>query len=124
MPKAEVFTLADLTTDRPMPNIARRRIIGEKMMISDVVLEPGFDLAAHRHENEQFVVVLSGRCVFGLGEPGTPEFREVEVRGGQVLMLPGMVWHSCRALERTSILDLFSPISQTTGVDAHTAPSR
>jgi len=119
MPLAEVVTLAELTTDRPMPKIARRRVIGERMMISDVVLDAGFELAAHRHENEQFVVVLSGRCVFGLGEPRTPEFREVEVEGGQVLVLPGMVWHSCRALEETRILDLFSPVSAATGVDAH-----
>lgn len=119
MSRAEVITLAELATDRPMPRIERRRIIGEKMMISDVVLEAGFDLAAHRHENEQFVVVLEGRCVFGLGEPGTGEFREVEVRAGQVLVLPGNVWHSCRAIERTRIFDLFSPVSATTGVDAH-----
>ena len=121
---AHVVTLADLATDRPMPRIERRRIIGERMMISDVVLEPGFDLAPHRHENEQFVVVLQGRCVFGLGEAGTPEFREVEVRGGQVLVLPPNVWHSCRALERTHIYDLFSPISATTGVDAHAGATR
>jgi quercetin dioxygenase-like cupin family protein len=118
MADATVFTLADLPTDRPMSRIERRRVIGERMMISDVVLEPGFDLASHRHENEQFMVVLSGRCVFGLGEAGSGTFREVEVSAGQVLVVPPMVWHSCRALERTRILDLFSPVSAGTGVDA------
>jgi quercetin dioxygenase-like cupin family protein len=122
--EAEVVTLADLSTDRPMARIERRRILGEKMMISDVVLESGFDLAAHRHENEQFVVVLEGRCVFGLGEMGTASHREVEVGAGQVLVLAPMVWHSCRALERTRILDVFSPVSAATGVDAHGATPR
>lgn len=100
-----------------MPRITRRRVIGERMMVSAVVLEPGFELASHRHENEQFVVVQRGRAVFGLGEPGTPSWREVEVTGGQVLVLPSNVPHSCRAIEETHILDLFSPPTTETGVD-------
>ena len=113
----QLLTLADLPVDRPMPLISRRRVVGEKMMVSDVVLEKGFTLASHHHENEQFVVLLSGRCVFGLGTPGTPDYREVEVSSGQVLVLPPNLPHSCRALEETRILDLFSPPSATTGID-------
>jgi quercetin dioxygenase-like cupin family protein len=108
---------SELPQDFPMPRIARRRIIGERMMVSEVHLEQGFDLASHAHDNEQWVVMLSGRCLFGIGQPGTPGHREVEVRGGEVLVLPGNVPHSCRALEASRILDLFSPISERTGVD-------
>ena len=86
-------------------------------MISQVRLSAGFELASHHHENEQHVVMISGCCRFGLGEPGTPAYHEIEVRGGQVLELPGNVWHSCRALEDSLIYDLFSPVSETTGVD-------
>lgn len=117
---ARTYRLADLPKDRPMPNIERRRIIGEKMMISEVFLTKGFDLASHQHDNEQIVVVLSGKCRFGLGKPGTAEHREVEVTGGDVLHLPGNVPHSCLALEDTRILDLFSPVSEKTGVDRGT----
>ena len=106
-----------LPEDRPMPRITRRRIIGERMMISEVRLEKGFDLASHSHDNEQLVVMLTGRCVFGIGEPGSKQFHEVELRGGEVLELPGNVAHSCRALEDSHILDVFSPVSATTGVD-------
>jgi quercetin dioxygenase-like cupin family protein len=95
-----------------MARIDRRRIIGEKMMISQVFLSKGFDLASHRHENEQFVVLVSGRCLFGVGDEGGPGHRTIEVRAGEVLHLPGNVAHSCRALEDTQILDLFSPISE------------
>lgn len=116
-PDARVVTLAELVTDRPMPRIERRRIIGDRMMVSDVMLEPGFTLASHAHENEQFVVVLSGACRFGLGVEGSAGHRTVEVRAGQVLVLPGNVPHSCVALEATHILDLFSPVSAGTGVD-------
>jgi quercetin dioxygenase-like cupin family protein len=123
MPQHRKLAWFDLPSDRPMPRIQRRRIIGDRMMVSDVRLEKGFELASHRHDNEQFVVLLSGRCIFGVGDPGTPEFKETELRPGEVLVLPGGVAHSCRALEDTHILDLFSPVSERTGVDAHAAPA-
>jgi len=119
MKPARVETWSKLGVDRPMPKIARQRIIGDHMMVSKVTLEPGFDLASHAHANEQFVVVLSGHCRFTVGAPGSREFREVEVRGGDVLVLPPNVPHSCKAIERTEIMDLFSPPSEKTGVDAH-----
>jgi len=109
---------SDLPVDHPMAHIARRRIIGAQLMISQVHLERGFNLASHQHENEQFVVMLAGRCVFGLGAVGSDAYREVEVTGGEVLHLPSGLPHSCSALEATDILDLFSPPSPTTGVDA------
>lgn len=117
MPEPFLHTLSELPVDRPMPMIERRRIIGEQMMISAVVLERGFVLESHKHFNEQFVVVQRGRCVFGLGDPVSSEYREVEVAAGQVLALPPNMPHSCRALEQTHILDLFSPPSVATGVD-------
>jgi quercetin dioxygenase-like cupin family protein len=52
-----------------------------------------------------------------VGAEGTPDHRTVEVNSGEVLHLPSNVPHSCRALEDTEILDLFSPISERTGVD-------
>lgn len=117
MANARVHTWSAIQPDHPMERIERRRVIGEHMMISQVRLSAGFDLASHRHDNEQHVVVMSGRCLFGLNEPGSPEYHEIEVCGGQVLELPGNVWHSCRALEDSMIYDVFSPVSEATGVD-------
>lgn len=118
MARAQVYSIESLPPDRPMPHIERRRVLGERMMISEVRLTRGFNLGSHRHDNEQFVVVLSGRCRFGVGAEGTAEHRTVEVGAGQVLHLPGGVPHSCVALKDTRILDLFSPVSERTGVDA------
>ncbi|MBL9140652.1 MAG: hypothetical protein JNK53_02190 [Phycisphaerae bacterium] len=63
------------------------------------------------------VVMLTGRCRFELGEAGTPQYKEVEMVDGEVLVLPSEVLHSCVALEDSLILDLFSPPSERTGVD-------
>lgn len=117
MNEPRLLRWTDLPQDRPMPLIDRRRIIGEHMMVSEVHLHKGFSLPSHRHSNEQFVLLVSGRCRFGVGEEGTPGHREMIVEAGQVLVLPPDVPHSCVALEDTRILDLFSPPSATTGVD-------
>ncbi len=115
MPTAQLLTLADLPVDRPMPLITRQRVMGEEMMISRVVLERGFVIGMHHHPNEQMVVMLSGLAEFDLEQAGG--VRTVEVRAGQVLVLPGDLPHGCRAIERCEILDLFSPVCEMTGVD-------
>ena len=79
---------SDLPQDRPMPLIDRRRIIGDKLMVSEVHLHKGFVVPSHHHEIEQFVVVVSGRCRFGLGAEGSKDHRRIEVQGGDVLVLP------------------------------------
>lgn len=117
MPDARRFSWSDLPSDSPMANIQRQRIIGEQMMLSRVRLAKGFFVPSHQHANEQFAVVLSGHMRFGLGAEGTPEHRQIELRGGEVLHLPANVPHSAAAIEDSVILDLFSPPSEKTGVD-------
>lgn len=113
---SSVYRWSDLPTDHPMPLIDRQRVIGDRMMISRVVLHPGFTIPSHRHDNEQMVVMLEGRAEFVVGEGAGA--RTIELRGGGVLHLRGGDPHSCRAIERCVILDLFSPVSAGTGVDA------
>jgi quercetin dioxygenase-like cupin family protein len=107
----------ELERDRPLALLSRRRIIGEKMMISEIVLEKGCDVPSHQHANEQFTIVLEGCLRFGIGEPGSPEHRFVDVRAGEVLHLPPNVFHSACVIEDSRVLDVFSPPSQKTGVD-------
>jgi quercetin dioxygenase-like cupin family protein len=100
-----------------MDLLERRRVIGELVMLSEVLLQRGCVVPTHAHENEQFCCVLSGRLRFGLGAEGSPQRREIEVEGGEVLHLPSGVPHSAEALEQTLVIDVFSPVSETTGVD-------
>ena len=77
---AACYRWADLPRDRPLSLLQRRRIIGERVMLSEVLLEKGCVVPAHAHDNEQFCCVLSGRLRFGLGAEGSPEHREALVR--------------------------------------------
>jgi quercetin dioxygenase-like cupin family protein len=100
-----------------MELLRRQRVIGEKMMISNVFLLKGCDVPSHSHENEQTACILSGRIRFGIGEVGSPAWRELTLGPGEVILLPSNVPHSALALEDTQVLDVFSPPSATTGID-------
>lgn len=105
----------DLPEDNPLPLVLRRRVIGEHMMVSRVVLLEGCDVALHDHENEQIAIVLSGRVRFTLGPEGEQEI--VVAEADSVVHLPPGHPHAAYALEDSIVLDLFSPPSGTTGVD-------
>jgi len=116
-PQSLVHRWNDLPKDAPMPLLERRRIIGEKMMISQVLLTKGCDVPSHSHPNEQFACLLSGKLRFGLGPPGAADYQEIVLNRGEVLHLPSNLPHSAFALEDCVILDMFSPPSQKTGID-------
>lgn len=118
-PDAAVNRWDALPVDAPMPLLERRRVIGEKAMISHITLRKGCEVPTHSHANEQFSCVLSGCLRFGLGAVGSPERSEVDVRAGQVIHLPSNLPHSAFAVEETIVLDVFSPPSATTGIDRH-----
>ncbi len=114
---ATVYRWAELAPDQPMALLERRRIIGEQMMLSEVLLQKGCEVPTHAHENEQFAYVIRGRVRFGIGAEGSPQRDEIEMTGGEVLHLPANVPHSVVALQETLVLDLFSPPSEKTGID-------
>ena len=116
-PSPERIRFADLPIDRPMDLLERRRVVGEKMMISEVRLKLGCRVPSHSHENEQICVVLEGALRFGLGREGSAEHRTVDVAAGELVTLPSNVPHSAEALADTRVLDVFSPPSATTGID-------
>jgi len=100
-----------------MALLERRRVIGERMMVSQVLLRKGCDVPVHAHENEQITLVVRGRLRFGLGGGDGSAKRELMVGAGEVVHLPSGMPHSAYAEEETLVLDLFSPPSEKTGID-------
>lgn len=117
MSTAKHHRWSDLPTDAPMALLTRQRIIGDKAMISRVVLMRGCVVPPHAHENEQFACTISGKLRFMIGAEGSKDRREIIAAAGEVLHLPANVPHSAEALEDTVVLDIFSPPSATTGID-------
>lgn len=111
-----VHTWSEVASDSPVALLSRKRIFGEKAMVARVELAKGCEVAMHHHEMEQIACVMSGRVLFRLGELNTDAYREVEVRGGQVVELPSNFPHGVLALEDTLIFDVLSPPGEM-GVD-------
>ncbi|MCC6284890.1 MAG: cupin domain-containing protein [Phycisphaerales bacterium] len=114
---AQAAAWSALEVDRPMHLLERRRMIGERAMISHITLFKGCDVPMHQHENEQFSVVISGRLRFTLGRPDAQGRSVVEIGPGEVIHLPSGLPHGALAVEETVVLDVFSPPSAVTGID-------
>ncbi len=116
-PGATTYRLDDLPQDSPAAGVRRRRIMGEKAMINELVIEKGGSAPIHHHDNEQIIVLLSGKLHVTVGDAEAGGEREVVLEGGDVMVLPANVPHGAQALEDCRVLDIFSPPSETTGID-------
>ncbi|UCD74096.1 MAG: cupin domain-containing protein [Phycisphaerales bacterium] len=114
---AKCYRWDDLPEDHPLEKLARRRIVGEKVMIAQVRLQKGCRVPTHAHANEQFAYLVTGRMRFGIGAENSADRHELTLSGGEVLHFPPDVPHSAEALEDSLVLDIFSPPSEKTGVD-------
>ncbi len=109
------------------PLIGRRFISSERMMLAHVYLKQGAVVPAHDHHNEQFTYILSGALRFWIGEHAdNPGDTYIDVKAGEVLVIPGMVRHRAEALEDTLDVDVFDPPRQDwlDGSDAYLRTTR
>ncbi len=84
--------------------IRRRTLVsGAAMMQMVVEFEAATRLPEHQHPHEQVTHVLTGALRFTLGG----ETRDV--RAGESIYLPSNVPHGAEALERSAVVDTFSP---------------
>ncbi len=107
--------LEDMPTEHLNPLLERQFVAGEKSMLARLILRAGCIVPLHSHENEQITYILEGALKFSLPE------REVVVRAGEILVIPGNVPHSAEALEDTVDLDVFCPprADWISGADAY-----
>jgi hypothetical protein len=63
----------DLPKETLKPDLGRRLITTERMMIAQVYLEAGCVVPQHSHENEQLTYVLEGALRLWLGEDDAEE---------------------------------------------------
>ena len=96
----------DLPAELLNPQLRRRLISTERMMIAHVYLEQGCVIPRHEHENEQLTYILEGKLRFWLGDD---EAEVVDVAAGEVLHIPSNLPHKAEAIEKTLDVDIFCP---------------
>jgi quercetin dioxygenase-like cupin family protein len=107
--KAALFRWEDLPKEQLKPDLQRRLISTERLMLAHVYLEEGCVVPKHSHENEQLTYILEGLLRFSLGDD---ESDVVDVAAGEVLHIPSNLPHKAVALETTLDVDIFCPPRQ------------
>jgi quercetin dioxygenase-like cupin family protein len=107
--EATLYRWEDMPAEALKPDLRRRLISTERMMLAHVYLEQGCIVPKHAHENEQLTYILEGVLRFWLGDD---ESEVVDVSAGEVLHIPSHLPHKAEALERTLDVDIFCPPRQ------------
>jgi quercetin dioxygenase-like cupin family protein len=107
--KAIHYRWEDMPKEALKPDLARRLISTDRMMLAHVYLRQGCVVPTHAHENEQLTYILEGVLRFWLGED---ESVVVDVAAGEVLHIPSNLPHKAEALETTLDVDIFCPPRQ------------
>lgn len=113
MPDVRKIAWETLEIEEMTPLIGRRLIYTETQMLAHVYLKQGAIVPAHDHINEQLTYIISGALRFWIGEHADqPGDTYVDVRAGEVLVIPSSVRHRAEALEDTLDVDIFNPPRQ------------
>jgi quercetin dioxygenase-like cupin family protein len=107
--KASHYRWDEVPKEDVKPDLSRRLITGDRLMIAHVYLDKGCLVPQHSHENEQLTYILEGRLRFFLGND---ESDVVDVAAGEVLHIPANLPHKAEALEDTVDVDVFTPPRQ------------
>jgi quercetin dioxygenase-like cupin family protein len=99
----EVTSWDRMEAEKLNDKITRQMLNGAHTTVARIFLAQGAIVPRHRHESEQFSLILAGalKFVFDNGER--------IVRGGEMIFIPSNVPHAAEALEDTVDLDIFSP---------------
>ena len=108
-PEATRYRWDDMPKEMLKPDLGRRLISTDRLMLAHVYLEKGCIVPTHSHENEQLTYILEGKLRFWLGDD---ESDVVDVGAGEVLHIPSWLPHKAEALETTLDVDIFAPPRQ------------
>jgi quercetin dioxygenase-like cupin family protein len=99
--------LLDLDAEALNPQITRRMLWGDRLMVAYLEFKKGAVVPVHQHDNEQLTYCISGLMKFTLPTRG-----DLILHPGEVLLIPGGVPHGAEMLEETVEMDVFSPPRQ------------
>jgi quercetin dioxygenase-like cupin family protein len=86
------------------PGVRRRRLVATERLYQMIVqLDQGAEVPLHQHSQEQVSLVISGRLRFQIGA------ETIEAGTGDALAIPADAPHQVWVLERSVVIDTFSP---------------
>lgn len=87
-----------------VPGVWRRTLCyGQRLMVVQTTLEEGTVVPGHRHPHEQITYIVEGQLSMEV------EGQTYTLGPGNSLLFPGDVEHGATAIERTLVIDTFSP---------------
>ena len=103
---ATSYRWSDVPSEQVKPDLSRRLITGERIMLAQVELQRGCVVPKHAHMHEQVTHVLEGCLRLIVGDDGSESY---DLRAGEAIVLPSNVPHAAEALEDSRVLDIFNP---------------
>ncbi len=101
------FDAVERSAKEVAPGIRIRTHWGERMLISDVELDPNAVLPEHSHPHEQAGVMIQGTMTL------TVEGETRSLEAGESYLIPGDVSHRAVAgPEGARVIDVFSPVRE------------
>ena len=103
---AQLVKAAELEAVSPADGIARRIVVGDKLMLALIEIQPGHPVQPHSHPHEQMGYVVSGRVRFRAGS------LHRELGPGDLYAMSGGEEHGVEVLgqEPALLLDVFTPV--------------
>jgi len=99
-----VVTGAQAAKSSPEPGLTRHvGAYNDKLFLAEHRMEKGWVGSAHSHPHEQVVYVISGHLRV------TCAGKTFDVHGGDSFVVRGGVEHQASALERSHVIDVFTP---------------
>ncbi len=99
-----IFRYADAASVEMVPGLLRRTLVeGKSMMICECTFAPGVKVPDHFHPHEQAGYVVLGKIQITIGG------KCFELEAGDSYCAPSNVTHSAFTLERSVVIDIFSP---------------
>jgi quercetin dioxygenase-like cupin family protein len=100
----DVVRASDVEPVEMVPGVWRRTISwGERLMVVQTTLEEGAVVPVHRHPHEQITYVVEGELTMEIAGQSRV------LQAGDSLLFPANVEHGATALQRTLVVDTFSP---------------
>ena len=99
----------DVPTEEVTPQMHRKIVAGEKLMIARMKFKDGFHVPLHSHENEQITEVISGPIRFWFGENRD---QQMDLTAGEMVVIPPNLPHEALMIGDVEEIDHWAPPRQ------------